>query len=109
MIERDTFVSDILDLLYAFHTEQRRVDFYAEKMNLSVKTLSRKVKDKLQVSIGQLIRQEIIKTSKKYLKIGMSVNEIARTLNFEEPNHFTAFFKQYVGVPPSDYPNPKVQ
>ncbi|GAA0894455.1 hypothetical protein GCM10009122_41360 [Fulvivirga kasyanovii] len=107
--ERDTFVNDVLALLHAFHGQQRNAGFYADKMNLSVKTLSRRVKEKLQVSVGQLIRQEIIKTAKRYLKAGMPVNEIARILNFEEPNHFSAFFKQYVGLPPSEYPKQKVQ
>ena len=78
-------------------------------MHLSVKTLSRKVRDELQISIGQLIRQELVKTAKKYLSENMPVNEVADLLHFEESNHFSAFFKHYSGMTPTAFQNQKVQ
>lgn len=107
--ERDTFVQNLYELLHQYHAEQRSVDFYAQKMNLSVKTLSKKVSEKLQISLGQLLRQEVMKTAKKYLADNLPIHEIAFLLHFEESNHFSAFFKHHTGITPSEYQKQKVQ
>ena len=99
----DTFLNELFLLIREFHVSQRNVDFYAEKMYISNKTLSKKVRDKLQISIGQLIRQQIIKTSKKLLGEGQSIHETAYQLGFEEANHFSSFFKNHTQQTPSDF------
>ena len=103
----DLFVQDLLDLLHQFHQEERNVAFYAEKMHLSVKTLSNKVRDQLQISIGQLIRQEIIQTARKLLQENRPVKEVAFELGFEETNHFSSFFKNYTTLTPTEFQNKK--
>lgn len=100
---RDRFSQDIIELLQKFHTEEKSAGFYAGKMNLSVKTLSKKVREKMNTSLGQLIRNEIIQTAQHMLESSESVNEIASRLKFEEPNHFSAFFKRYTGQTPTEY------
>lgn len=102
---KDFFIQDLYELIHQYHVQERQVDFYAQKMHMSIKTLSRKVKDKLQISIGQLIRQEIIKTAKNYLSENWPIHKIALELGFEEANHFSAFFKHYTGQNPSKYKN----
>lgn len=105
----DLFVQDLYELLHEFHSEQRKIDFYADKMHMSVKTLSKKVKDKLQISLGQLIRQQLIQTAKQYLEQGLAIKEVAYKLGFEEANHFTTFFKHYTHISPSEYHHKKYQ
>jgi len=105
----DTFIDDIYELISTNHQEHRAVAFYADKVNVSVDVLSKRVREQLNVSIGQLIRIQLIKTAKNYLKTGMTVKEVARLLHFEEPNHFSAFFKHYTGATPSSFITPKVQ
>jgi len=105
----DTFISNIYELLKEFHGNQRNVGFYADRMNMSVKSLTNKVREKLQISIGQLIRQEIVHSAKSFLKQGMPVNEVAFRLGFEESNHFSSFFKHHTGLTPTDFQNQKVQ
>ncbi|WP_343488309.1 AraC family transcriptional regulator [Allomuricauda sp. d1] len=100
---RDTFVQDIVALVRQHHKEQHQLSFYADKMNLSVKTLQKKTKAKLGDSLGKLIRQEIVDSSKKILAQDASIKEAAFTLGFEEANHFTSFFKRYTGVNPSSF------
>ncbi len=105
----DFFAQDIYELIRSFHASHREVGFYADKLNMSVRSLSRKMREELQASIGQLIRQEMIKTARKHLKEGQTIKEISRILCFEEPNHFTSFFKHYTGITPTEYLNQKVQ
>ena len=101
--ERDKFIQELYELIQQFHAQERNLNFYAEKMHLSVKTLSKKVKDRLQLPISQLIRQEIIKSSKKLLAEGQTIHEVAFQLNFEEANHFSAFFKHHTQMNPSEF------
>ncbi len=100
---QDTFAQNLFELIRAHHKSDRQVAFYADKLKISSKSLSNKVKEELQVSIGQLIRQFLVNTSKEMLSQGNSVKEISHELGFEEANHFSAFFKHYSGESPTNY------
>ncbi|MDY8135886.1 AraC family transcriptional regulator [Aquimarina sp. 2201CG5-10] len=100
---RDTFSQDLVALVQQFHKEQHSLDFYANQMNISVKGLSKKVKQKMNVSLGKLIRSQIVLSAKTMLDQGASVKDVAFSLGFEEANHFSSFFTNNVGTPPSSY------
>lgn len=100
---RDVFTQDILELLQKYHAQERSLDFYAQKMHLSVKALSKKVRNKMQTTLGKLIRQQLINTARNMLNQGASVNEVAYRLGFEEANHFSSFFKHYTKKSPSEF------
>ncbi|PKV50603.1 AraC-like DNA-binding protein [Aquimarina sp. MAR_2010_214] len=104
---RDLFSQNIIELLQQYHTKERTLDFYASKMNLSPKALSKKVKEKMQTSLGKLIRHEMINTSKSLLAKNLTVKEISLELGFEEPNHFSNFFRHYTGESPSHFKHKK--
>lgn len=100
---RDSFTQNLIELLKEHHVQHRSLDFYADKMNLSVKALSKKTKAKMNASIGQLIRNEVISTSKRLLNQDAPIKDVAYALGFEEANHFSQFFKNYTGNTPTDY------
>ncbi len=100
---RDSFLPELYHLLEKHHKEQRNLPFYANEMHLSVKSLSKKVKDKLNVTLSQLIRQELIKTAKLLLHTDIPIKEIAFQLGFEETNHFSSFFKHYANQTPTEF------
>ncbi len=104
---RDLFTQDIISLLQEYHMQERSLGFYADKMNLSVKTLSKKVQIKMNTSLGQLIRLELVNTAKLMLLTGESIVDISRKLGFQEANHFTRFFKHYSGTTPSQFKTKK--
>lgn len=101
--DRDRFMQDIINLIQLFHKEEHALGFYADKMNLSIKALSKKVKQKMDLTLGQLIRSEIIRSAKFMLLNGESIKEITYTLGFEEVSHFSSFFSNYVGISPSNF------
>jgi len=107
--EQDLFVQDLYSLLQEHHQAERKLHFYAEKMHLSPKSLSQKVKRKLHISLGQLIRLELLKTAKKMLQAGESIKDVANHLGFEESNHFSSFFKLHTGETASDFATKKYQ
>ena len=102
----DTFIQDLMALIYEHHKSNHTTAFYADKMYMSIKTISRKVKDKLNITVGDLVRTEIINSAKKSLP-NLSIKETAFELGFEEANHFSAFFKKYTGVTPSQFQSKK--
>lgn len=101
--KRDRFTQDLLALLNKYHTQERALAFYADKMSLSIKVLNDKVKSKMNITLGQLIRHELVNSAKLMLLENESVASISRKLGFEEPNHFTSFFKHYSGSTPTDF------
>lgn len=101
--KRDLFIQDIIALINDYHKEYRSLEFYAAKMKMSVKTLSKKTRNKLNTSLGQLIRNELISSSKIQLNTDASIKEVAYKMGFEEPNHFSTFFKRYTGKTPSEF------
>ncbi|MEB3346157.1 AraC family transcriptional regulator [Aquimarina gracilis] len=104
---RDLFAQDIIALLQEYHMQERSLQFYADKMNLSIKALSKKVQSKMNTSLGQLIRLELINTAKIMLLAGDSVASVSFKLGFEEANHFSRFFKHYSGITPSQFKTKK--
>ena len=101
--ERDSFSPKLFELLKTHHAEERSVGFYADSMSLSPKTLSKKVKNQLNTTIGQLIRSEIINSAKLMLLDGRNIKDVAYELAFEESNHFSSFFKKHTNITPSQY------
>lgn len=100
---RDRFTQNIMELLRDYHTRERNLGFYADKMNMSVKTLSKKVRNRMNISLGQLIRFELIQTAREMLSQEASVKDVSLQLGFEEPNHFSTFFKHHTGETPGDF------
>ena len=100
---RDTFSQNLIELIQLFHKEEHALGFYADKMNISIKALSKKVKHKMNASLGQLIRSQIILSAKDMLSESESVKDVAYALGFEEANNFSSFFTNLVGVSPSQY------
>ncbi len=100
---RDSFVQELMACISAFHKKEHRLHFYADKMCLSTKALSHKVRNKMNTSLGQLIRDALIASAKEELRSGESVKHTAADLGFIDPNHFSRFFKRYTGLAPSHY------
>ncbi|MDC1385752.1 helix-turn-helix domain-containing protein [Crocinitomicaceae bacterium] len=43
--------------------------------------------------------------AKRLLQTGMSAKEVAYDLNFDDPGHFSKFFKSKTGCSPSEFRN----
>lgn len=99
--------SDILEFTHLLNTnfkEQRFLGFYANKLSLTEKTLSRKIKACLGVGFHEVLRNQILKEAEALLLDGsVAVNDIAYNLGFREANHFSSFFKRYKGSSPLSF------
>ena len=101
--DRETLSVDFNGLLENHFKEYHQVSYYADQLNMSIKTLNKRIKAKLGTSPSQLIRNRVLKESKLLIKEGLSVKDIAFELGFKESNHFSSSFKKYIGKTPSEY------
>ncbi len=97
------FMEDLQELIIKYHLVNRDPAFYAQKLKISSNSLHRKVKQSSDLSFFKLMKQELLLTAKSYLRQGMMIKEVASRLQFKEPNHFTAFFKNETGKTPSRF------
>ncbi len=75
--------------------EHKKVRFYAEKQNISPKTLNLAVRKIVDNSAKEYISNFILLSAKRLLiNSNLTTAEIAYELGFKEPTNFTKFFKK---------------
>lgn len=81
----------------------KKVKDYASSLNISEKQLNFIVKEKTGFSTSAMIYKQIILEAKRLLNTGLSSKEVAYDLNFEDPAHFSKFFKRKTGISPGTF------
>jgi AraC family transcriptional activator of pobA len=87
------------------YKELKKVQDYAELMNMSDKSLNNLVKKYTGKNASQLIFDQIIMEAKRRLLLGISIKESAYDLKFDDPAHFSKFFRTQTGMAPSAFQN----
>ncbi len=88
------------------HTKYRNVGFYADRLCLTPKYLSKLIKTSSGRSAPEWIDAFVILESKNLLKYSdISIKEIVYRLNFPNQSVFYKFFKSRTGMTPSEYRN----
>lgn len=95
-----------LRLVTEYHTSERNMRFYADKLCLTPKYLSKLVKTVSGRSAPEWIDSFVILEAKNLLKYSeFSIKEIVVKLNFPNQSVFYKFFKSHTGKTPSQYRN----
>ena len=95
-----------MKLVYDYHTQYRNVGFYADKLCLTPKYLSKLVKNVSGRSAPDWIDAYVILEAKNLLKhSNISIKEVVFRLNFPNQSVFYKFFKARTGMTPSEYRN----
>jgi AraC family transcriptional regulator, transcriptional activator of pobA len=77
---------------------------FARQLNIHVNHLNKALKETTGQTTSQLISARLLQEAKVLLKTtSWTVNEIAWSLGFEEPNHFSSFFKNLTNTTPSAF------
>lgn len=91
-------------LVHLHYNKEKSVNFYADKLAVSVNYLNRCVSSVFKKSSKQLILEvAIIHSQLMLLETNKSVASIAYELEFEDPSYFTRLFKKIVGISPTEY------
>jgi len=84
--------------------KERKVKYYAEKLNVTTKQLNVITQSTINLSAKDFIISSVILEAKKYLKCSeFSSKEVAYRLGFDEPTNFTKFFKKHTQLLPSEF------
>lgn len=95
-----------MKLVSEYHMQYRNVGFYADKLCLTPKYLSKLIKTATGRSAPEWIDSYVILEAKNLLKYsGTTIKEIVFKLNFPNQSVFYKFFKARTGMTPTEYRN----
>ena len=100
----DNIIPELNKLINNHFKEEHSVSFYAKKMYLTSRTLSNMVKKVTNKTVSDFIKLRIIMEAKQLLYFSeKTIKEIGWELGFEEPSHFSNFFKSATNMSPEAF------
>lgn len=100
-IKADNLTDRFFRLLAANYKNQRSVQFYADRLNLTPKYLSTAIKRVTGRPILDWIHEAVLIDAKLLLRTtDLTVQQIAEMLNFSSPSAFVQFVKKHTGCTP---------
>ena len=98
------YFDKLMALLSENFREQRNVEFYADKLHVSSKHLSRVVRAYTGKSVHQWIDEFVALEIKNLLKYSnLSIQQISLELHFPNPSFMGQYFKRITGMTPGEY------
>ncbi len=92
------------NLLEKHFTVQHKVQYYAQVLNSTPKALNQALTKYTGNTASTLIFNRLTLEAKRLLRHStLSVKEIAYFLNYDDPAHFSKFFKAQTSVSPAEY------
>src|SRR5574344_2977639 len=93
------YFEDFMSLLFTYHSQERSIMFYANKMNLTSNYLSCIIKQYSGKPAPYWVAQYVILEAEVLLKIsGMNVQQVAYKLTFPSQSMFGKSFKRQTGI-----------
>ncbi len=103
-VRKNQMYEQFLSLVNQYHNEERGMAFYAERLCITPKYLSKIVKQASGRSGPEWIDSFVILEAKNLLKYtDKPIKEIVWELHFPNPSVFNKFFKKHTGLTPSEY------
>lgn len=101
---KDEIVAHFLQCVQENYREYRDLSFYAERLGLSLKYMSKVVYDQTGRHPSHWIKDHVILDAKAMLRSGQySVQQVADELHFPNQSFFGKYFKEAVGVSPKKW------
>ena len=100
----EALIEKFLHLVQMHYKEQRGLEFYADKMCITSKHLSRVLRESGSKSANDLIDDHVALEAKALLKsTNMTIQQISDELNFPSQSFFGKYFKRVTGMSPKEY------
>ncbi len=103
-VETRSDVSTFLELVEENFREHHGVQFYADRLNLSPKVLTMRIRRAMGDSPRDFILGRCFLESKRLLAYSdLPIGEVGREVGFEDQNYFARFFKLHTGMTPKEF------
>lgn len=94
----EILMRNFLKQLQTHHKQERKLEFYADKLCLSAKYLSQTIKNSSGKTAGEWIDEYVMLEAKALLKsTNMTIQQISDELNFPSQSFFGKFLKDLQG------------
>jgi len=104
LTRKEDLVVRFADLVAKHVRENRKVQFYADRLNVTAKYLTETVKEISGRNAGQVIDDFVIVECKLLLENqDYSIAQISSVLNFADPSFFGKYFKRLTGLTPKEF------
>lgn len=104
MEHKNHIVANFLELVQQNYREQRLIQYYAGRLCITPKYLSKLVKEHTGRAATDWIEQHVILEARALLQSSdLSIQQIATLLNFPNQSFFGKYFKRATGVSPKQY------
>lgn len=101
---QNSITERFIELVRENYRQQRRVGFYADKLCITPKYLSKVIKQSSGQSAVEWIDSYVILEAKAMLKSSYkTIQQIAMELNFPNQSFFGKYFKRMTGISPKEY------
>jgi len=102
--KHEILMEEFINLVKAHYRKEREVGFYAMKLKLTPKYLSKLIRDNSNKSVNEWIKDYVLLEAKALLKsTNMTIQQISDELNFPSQSFFGKYFKRLVGASPKEY------
>ena len=100
----NNLVERFIELVQDHYREERLIGFYANKLCITPKYLSKLVKEHTGRSAGEWIENHVILEARALLQSSdKTIQQIAVLLNFPNQSFFGKYFKRATGMSPKQY------
>lgn len=101
---KNSMVERFLELVHDNYRTERMIGFYADRICVTPKYLSKVVKEHTGRSAGEWIENHVILDARAMLQSSdMTIQQIAASLNFPNQSFFGKYFKRATGLSPKEY------
>ncbi|MBR5821456.1 MAG: AraC family transcriptional regulator [Alistipes sp.] len=101
---KNHIVANFLELVQQHYREERLIQYYAGRLCITPKYLSKLVKEHTGRAATDWIEQHVVLEARAMLQSSdMSIQQIAASLNFPNQSFFGKYFKRATGVSPKQY------
>ena len=101
---KNSIVERYIELVQTHYREERIIGFYADKLCITPRYLSKLVKEYTGRSAGEWIENYVILEARAMLQSSdMTIQQIASSLNFPNQSFFGKYFKRAMGLSPKQY------
>lgn len=102
--KKEKMLQEFLRLVAAYFRQERGLQFYADRFQVTPRYLSAVIKEASRQSATEWIDNYVIAEAGILLRTtNLSIKEIADSLNFADQSFFGKYFKRHTGMSPKEY------